>query len=530
MDAESFVQERALDHVGEILFTPAAAPPSSDPDHTRMAFRIMDGLDADGSQYLKHAIDVCAKQKRMPAGCLKRVLALVAKEDSHHNHRGAWIMLSHLAPHRVSKVDPALAVSLWERLKGCASDDVPAQECAIRILGVLSDIAGHLPDKGDKGNKALAEDVLSMLQSFSAPPDLIAALTRCLTCLVDAKGGGGKGSSAARKAKDVWCKNLLSMSDDKLYAGVSPLLEGSSSQGSQGLGDLQAEDTVRQLFTAGEVVLISQAVIPKRLRMIVQALLSNSTGAGSVPPSVRGHAFITLGKFCLRDESLAKTCIALFVKELETDPSPVVRNNILVILTDLCVRYTALVDRHVMQLSVCLRDNNLFLRRHTLCLLTQLLQAEYVKWKGALFFRYVVVLVDESAELRDLTRVCLLQFLLRKQPALFYNNFIETFYTLNGYTDHPTYNQFSQSTSHREKFAVEGPPGSERSRLRMEIYKVMLGAMSDEHKFQITSRLSKRCWVVSLMDKCLWEARWTAFLATLFRSSHARRSSCPIVL
>ena len=41
--------------------------------------------------------------------------------------------------------------------------------------------------------------------------------------------------------------------------------------------------------------------------------------------------------------------------------APAVRNNILVALVDLCVRYTALVDPYVLRLAVCFRDVGLSL-------------------------------------------------------------------------------------------------------------------------------------------------------------------------
>ena len=42
----------------------------------------------------------------------------------------------------------------------------------------------------------------------------------------------------------------------------------------------------------------------------------------------------------------------------------------------------------------------MFVRRQTLTLLTNLLQEDYIKWKGGLFFRFAVTLVDEDADLQ----------------------------------------------------------------------------------------------------------------------------------
>jgi hypothetical protein len=50
-----------------------------------------------------------------------------------------------------------------------------------------------------------------------------------------------------------------------------------------------------------------------------------------------------LGKLCLQNEMLAKDCIPALTKELETSQDPAVRNNITVVLCDLCVRYRSTI-------------------------------------------------------------------------------------------------------------------------------------------------------------------------------------------
>ena len=68
---------------------------------------------------------------------------------------------------------------------------------------------------------------------------------------------------------------------------------------------------------------------------------------------------------------------------------------------------------------MCLRDESELVRKQTLMLLTRLLQVmregskmevlmylhvlqeDYVKWKGQLFYRFVVSLVDPSVQIRE---------------------------------------------------------------------------------------------------------------------------------
>ena len=54
--------------------------------------------------------------------------------------------------------------------------------------------------------------------------------------------------------------------------------------------------------------------------------------------SVRGHAVLALGKLCLQDEPLAKKCIPVFIRELKENVDHIVRNNIVVVICDLCIR------------------------------------------------------------------------------------------------------------------------------------------------------------------------------------------------
>ena len=109
-----------------------------------------------------------------------------------------------------------------------------------------------------------------------------------------------------------------------------------------------------------------------------------------------------------------------------------VLNNVVIVLCDLCVRYTALVDKYVPTICTCLKDPNPFVRKQALLLLTGLLQVcvgagllasaplggaggaglssrikcassfslqeDFVRWKGCLFFRFVITVVDPNPE------------------------------------------------------------------------------------------------------------------------------------
>lgn len=138
------------------------------------------------------------------------------------------------------------------------------------------------------------------------------------------------------------------------------------------------------------------------------------------------------GKLCLQHEDLAKQSVPVLVRELEVGIDGSVLNNVVIVLCDLCVRYTALVDKYVPTICTCLKDPNPFVRKQALLLLTGLLQVcigagllaaaplgwggeaglssrikcassfslqeDFVRWKGCLFFRFVITVVDPNPE------------------------------------------------------------------------------------------------------------------------------------
>lgn len=64
----------------------------------------------------------------------------------------------------------------------------------------------------------------------------------------------------------------------------------------------------------------------------------------------------------------------MFARELEVGTEVAVRNNVVVIMCDLCVRYTNIVDLYIPNISACLRDDEVVIREQTLIMLTNLLQ------------------------------------------------------------------------------------------------------------------------------------------------------------
>ncbi|KAK3759512.1 hypothetical protein RRG08_045798, partial [Elysia crispata] len=391
----------------------------------------------------------------------------------------------------------------------------------------------------DEEVKDLQDDLGNRLSQFSYPPFIIAGMVNCIAKLY------GKGIPLEQQ--QTWGEDLM-------YACVRYLSEIILKSENNSDAQIDEPQMIKYVFTLGEVCQRCPTKIPKKANFLVQSIVAApcisalsqsdqeavapikdpagsgqtseqqdsshdsqsseassqiSTQASTQPLSqfrgskmsniLRAHGFITLGKLCLVDEGLSKKIIAALARELEVCDSPAVRNNVVVIMGDLTVRYTTVVDRYVTNVAACLKDPSALVRKNTLTILTRLLQEEYVKWKGVLFFRYITTLLDEVEEIKNLAEFCLEHLLLKKHPNMFFNPFVECIFHFNNYQDHPTYNKFKQTEGEKAKFTVAGKAHASQ---RMQMYTFMLENMTDEHRFKVAAKLNKEI-LAAVVDKVI---------------------------
>ena len=103
---------------------------------------------------------------------------------------------------------------------------------------------------------------------------------------------------------------------------------------------------------------------------------------------------------CLQNEDMAKRVVPAFGRLLDTTSDAALKNNIMYALSDMCVRYASLVDPLLPQMTACLRDPTLVVRRTTLTTLIHLLQEDYLKMNARFFFRILQAMCDESDEIK----------------------------------------------------------------------------------------------------------------------------------
>lgn len=203
---------------------------------------------------------------------------------------------------------------------------------------------------------------------------------------------------------------------------------------------------------------------------------------------VRARAVLTLGQLCLQDEELAKKCIPVFVRQLKENTDHFVRNNIMVVTCDLCVRYTSMVDRYSTILASCLRDHSVLIRRQTLMLLTNLIKEEYLKWEGPIITRYVTTLLDTDEHIKEYAHFCMTDILLPHfHERIFFHHFVECMFSFNG-VKHALWISIDDELNVEvdKQCSLEGRHKFEQ---RMQLYKYMLNTFEDQQKISILEKI-----------------------------------------
>ncbi|XP_064635825.1 condensin-2 complex subunit D3-L-like [Lineus longissimus] len=525
LDRESSISTKCIDILEDNILGNVTPYTRSTEDCHDMVWQMLDVLASvkgvELRRYVQKAFQHLTKEKRLKSNLMSSLITHIATK----NNTATWMLLSEMAP-SVNKFKPDIVLDYWQdHAKLAGSEEYMTVE---RVLNVIGCIAQQLPSQKIK---SLTEDLKERLVKFDLPPELISVTINTLSKLHTADE---QAVSQGRKDMTKWCSDLLKVSD--VYLSQIILNETAD-------GPLDENLIVCHLFTIGEIAQLCPNSTPKRVFMLIQSLIAapcistldgssqqdtdsasqenpgsqNRTSPGTsqgqasqgdsqepatqgitgtqvlsqfsgsnMPTRVRAHAFITLGKLCLQNETLAKKVVPAMARELETSTDPAIRNNVVIIMCDLCVRYTTLINNYVTNIACCVKDENALVRKQTLTLITHLLQEDYLKWKGALFYRFIMGLVDEVKEIREFTEFCLVHLLIQRNPGMFFQHFIECIFHFNAYEGHNVYNKFAQSDKEKKMFSLKG---KENAGKRMTIYRFLLEHMTDENRFNLSGKL-----------------------------------------
>ena len=108
--------------------------------------------------------------------------------------------------------------------------------------------------------------------------------------------------------------------------------------------------------------------------------------------NIRAHAMISFGKLCITSTTLAKKHLPvaviglhnlqMFIRELEVSKDSVIRNKIIIVIGDICTkwsqflsvmsRHTSIVERYIPTIANCIIDSDVVVRIHSLSMISKL--------------------------------------------------------------------------------------------------------------------------------------------------------------
>ncbi|RYE99410.1 MAG: hypothetical protein EOO41_01080, partial [Methanobacteriota archaeon] len=288
-------------------------------------------------------------------------------------------------------------------------------------------------------------------------------------------------------------------------------LVGISANSGQGVSDTAAAS---RAHTAGGTSTLSLVPvnIPAPVFALVQALLvaprATDEAAGressEATATVRAHAYLCLGKLCLRDAALAKKYVSVFVRDLSPlCAPPAVRNNILFVLGDLTVRYTALVDQHVPIIAACCADPHPLVRRHAIILLAQLVVEEFVKFRGPLLYRFAAALADADAAVRKVAESAVRDIIATKARNTIVAHFVGLMFVLTGCAAQPAYAHLMSGVALAGEVAAETGSGQPAHAVvaaldasmpsalrRAHVYRALLAALPEDQALALYGKVT----------------------------------------
>jgi condensin-2 complex subunit D3 len=123
------------------------------------------------------------------------------------------------------------------------------------------------------------------------------------------------------------------------------------------------------------------------LQLMMGAQLPNKVG---IPSKLRAIACISFGKVCVWDREISSSSIPAFAVQLHESHEAAIKCNCLVVLCDLCIKWSALVDPYVLDISVCFADEFASVRLQSLHIITRLVAEDYVKLGPLIVFRFLL--------------------------------------------------------------------------------------------------------------------------------------------
>lgn len=233
---------------------------------------------------------------------------------------------------------------------------------------------------------------------------------------------------------------------------------------------------IPQLFLLGEYFTILPTTADYDTfgaQLLISEKLPNSA---IIPPKVRAIASVTLGKICLKRKHHSDKFTSVFSKQLTERDNPELKMNCLIILCDLSIKYTSIVNPYINKVTLCFADTYPSVRKQALLIVTRLIVEDFIKMRPLTFFRYVTAAVDKNKDVARFASSCIFDVLRKKNPKILSQFFIDTIMFYSNIYDPTTSSEVIEEV---ELFKIESDDKRKRA------YRIIISHMSDDQLFNM---------------------------------------------
>ncbi|PSN49777.1 hypothetical protein C0J52_01357 [Blattella germanica] len=159
------------------------------------------------------------------------------------------------------------------------------------------------------------------------------------------------------------------------------------------------------------------------------------TGGGRLSsiPSAKPLTVVAVGKLCLLNQLWAQETTKPLIKLLNTTQDLPTLINIIFVMRDLCVRYGTIMEPYLPSLWMCLKDAATDVRLTALTCLIELIQNNYIKFRGPMFFHILSMLCDTDENIVELTTYFLQDYLIPTFKNIMLEHMVNAIFHYNGY-------------------------------------------------------------------------------------------------
>jgi hypothetical protein len=462
-DVETSVVEKVVESVENVLVNPLL----KSKECSSILLKAI-GSSRDSTEFARRILRIVSRKydarvNKQLASSMDKQIGVLVQQD--HNQEDKKILIRTLMAflEELAAVTNGAAVTackIFSLLPVFVERKAELTEALVHLMRTLCTVLPKLPQQE-------GETLLSVLQSLlsNAPLKQLSLVHDAVRCV-------NMGASAK-----PFLQSLLDRAEKELETIVYP---------TDGQEVIAVEATGYFLTVIGE--LAANGLMPSAKGLTaVEAIATNRVYRNqdqhySLAPYLRACAMVAFGKICLQKESIAKRAVTKFAAHLSREEHTIVRNNVLIVLGDLCVVYTGLVDQYLPWVTTCLADPVDLIRFQAAVVVSALLAEDYIKFKGQIVFRLLYLLSDPNVKIRAFVESVFGRILFLRHSGSLKTLFAETVCALNGFLRHPAY----QGAAGNREFLLTNSVAR-----RKEVYAFMLtSVVTTDQKFSVMMQLA----------------------------------------